>query len=231
MRALVTGANRGLGFEFTRQLLARGAHVIAACRHPGRAAKLTEQAAAHPGRLHVLPLDLAKERSIIELAREAAALFESLDVLINNAGMLVSGERFGEVSAKSLDETFATNVTGPFLLTQALAPLLEKGAQPKVMNLSSGLGSIAGAESFGTASYSISKAALNMATRQLAAALHTREVTVVAMSPGWVSTDMGGAGAPLKPDASVRGMLQVLDRVTLRDSGKFFDHGGGTVAW
>jgi len=124
-RVLVTGANRGLGLEFVQQLLARGARVIAACRQPGRALKLTELAAAHPGHLHVLPLDLARERSIAGLAHEAGMLTDRLDALINNAGVLVSGERYGELNTKAFAETFATNVIGPLLLTQALTSLLE----------------------------------------------------------------------------------------------------------
>lgn len=231
MRALVTGANRGLGLEFTRQLLAHGAHVIAACRHPGRALKLTEYAAAHPGHLHVLPLDLPKDKSIAELVREAGALTDSLDLLINNAGMLVSGERYGAITAKSLDDTFAANVAGPLLLTQALTPLLEKGSAPKVVNLSSRLGSLAAAETFGTPSYAISKAALSMVTRQLAAALKDAGIAVISINPGWVQTDMGGAGAPLTPAESVRSMLQVLEKIAMRDSGQFFDHKTGKVPW
>src|ERR1041385_3017450 len=97
-RALVTGANRGIGLEFVRQLLLRDARVFAACRVPGKALKLTELAGAHPGRLSVLPLDLTKERSIAELAREVGTLTDSLDLLINNAGVLVNGERFGELA-------------------------------------------------------------------------------------------------------------------------------------
>ncbi|HZP65693.1 MAG TPA: SDR family oxidoreductase [Rudaea sp.] len=228
---LVTGANRGLGLEFVRQLLARGARVIAACRHPGKALALTEAAAAHPNHLHVLPLDLDKERSIAELAREAAALTDALDVLVNNAGVLVSGERFGALGSKPLAETFSSNVVGPVLLTQALAPLLEKSRGAKVMNLSSRLGSLAQTNAFGTPSYAISKAALNMATRQLAAALAPRGVTVFCVSPGWVSTDMGGAAAPLAPAQSVRGLLSVLDGVTAKDAGRFIDHDGGAIPW
>ena len=230
-RILVTGANRGLGLEFTRQLLARGDRVYATCRHPGKALALTGLAAAHPGHLHVLPLELDKERSIAELARETAALTDALDVLINNAGMLVSGERFGALAAKALEETFASNVAGPVLVTQALFPLLEKGKNARVMNLSSRLGSIGASGGFGTPSYAISKAALNMATRQLAAALAPQRVTVFCVSPGWVSTDMGGASAPLTPQASVAKLLAVLDAATPRDAGRFVDNDGSDIPW
>ena len=229
-RVLVTGANRGLGLEFARQLLARGDRVYAACRHPGRALPLTELAAAHPGHLAVLPLDVDKERSIAELAREVAALTDSLDVLINNAGMLVSGERFGALTAKSLTDTFAANVAGPLLLTQALAPLLEKGRDAKVMNISSVLGSIERASQFGTPSYSISKAALNMATRQLAHALAPR-VTVFCVHPGWVRTDMGGSSAEITPQVSVSGLLNVLDASKPADAGSYRDYRGKTLPW
>ena len=230
-RILVTGANRGLGLEFTRQLLARGDRVLAGCRHPGKALPLTELSAAYPGHLHVLPLELDKERSIAEAAREAAALTDALDVLINNAGMMISGERFGTLAAKSFNETFAGNVTGPLLLTQALSPLLQKGKNAKVLNVSSGLGSIGSSSGFGTPSYAISKAALNMATRQLAAALAPLHVTVFCVSPGWVRTDMGGAGAPLSPQASVAGMLKLLDAVGSADAGRFVALDGSTVPW
>ena len=230
-RVLVTGSNRGIGLEFVRQLLARGDRVYAACRHPGRALALTELAGAHPGHLNVLPLEVDKERSIAELVRETTALTDSLDVLINNAGMLVSGERFGALSAKPLSDTFATNVVGPVLLTQALAPLLESGRHAKVMNISSELGSIADTDNFGTPSYSISKAALNMATRQLAAALRERGVSVICAHPGWVKTDMGGAGATLTPQASVAALLKMLGAVKPADTGAFFEYTGKKLRW
>src|SRR5687768_7785261 len=125
---LVTGANRGLGLEFVRQLLARGDRVVATCRHPGKATALNALAGEYPGRLHVLPLDVSDQKSIAGLVRELPLLDDGdgdgarLDLLVNCAGVLHSGERFGSVAAATLEDSFRTNAMGPLLLTQALAP-------------------------------------------------------------------------------------------------------------
>ncbi|HZV24076.1 MAG TPA: SDR family oxidoreductase [Luteimonas sp.] len=231
-RSLVTGANRGLGLEFVRQLLARGDRVVATCRHPGKATALNALAGEHPGRLHVLPLDVADPRAIAELQRELLLLAddgERLDLLVNGAGVLHSGERFGSVSAVNLDDSFRTNAMGPFLLTQALATRLADGA--RVANITSQLGSIANTTRFGTPSYDISKAAQNMATALLAAALRERGIVVVALHPGWVQTDMGGAGATVTPADSVAGLLRVIDGLKQTDSGRFLDWRGQSLPW
>src|SRR5690606_7334868 len=157
--SLVTGANRGLGLEFIRQLLARGDHAIAACRQPGRAAALNALAGEHPGRLHLLPLDVADARSRAAFAAELPLVLGGdgrIDLLLNNAGVLHSGERFGKLDETNLEHSFRVNAMGPLLLTQALAPLLAEGA--RVANLSSRLGSMALTERFGTPTYAISKA-------------------------------------------------------------------------
>ena len=231
-RSLVTGANRGLGLEFVRQLLARGDRVVATCRHPGKATALNALAGEHPGRLHVLPLDVADPRAIAELQRELLLLADDgdrLDLLVNGAGVLHSGERFGSVSAVNLDDSFRTNAMGPFLLTQALATRLADGA--RVANITSQLGSIANTTRSGTPSYDISKAAQNMATALLAAALRERGIVVVALHPGWVQTDMGGAGATVTPADSVAGLLRVIDGLKLSDSGRFLDWRGQSLPW
>ena len=229
---LVTGANRGLGLEFVRQLLADGARVVAACRQPGKATALNTLAAEHPGQLKVLPLDVGDARSRDELVREwplAAGEDARIGLLVNNAGVLHSGERFGTLTADTLDDSLRTNVTGPLLLTQALAPLLRDGA--RVANLSSQLGSIANTGRFGTPSYAISKAALNMATVQLAHALRERGIVVVALHPGWVRTDMGGAQASEAPEESVTGLRTVIDGLGPDDSGRFLDWTGAALPW
>src|SRR5687768_10348647 len=230
-RVLVTGANRGIGLEFVRQFLARGERVFATSRRAAQAHELTKLALAFPGRLTILPLDLAKPATIVELEKELHLVTDALDVLVNNAGMLVSGERWGAIEAKSLTESFATNAMGPLLVTQAMTPLLERGTEPRVVSVSSSLGSLARCEAFGTPSYSTSKAALDMAMRQAAHALAPRGITVALLSPGWVRTDMGGEKAQLEPTDSVRGMIAVIDALRPTDAGRFIDHEGQPVPW
>lgn len=230
--ALVTGANRGLGLEFVRQLLAAGDRVVAACRQPGKATALNALAGEYPGRLHVLPLDVASPRSQAELARELPLVLgegERLGLLLNNAGVLHSGERFGHLTLPNFEDSFRINATGPLLLTQALAPLLADGA--RVANLSSELGSIGATGRFGTPSYNMGKAAQNMATALLAHALADRGIVVVALHPGWVRTDMGGEGAALAPEDAASALLRVVTNLGASDSGRFLDWRGRALPW
>lgn len=226
---VITGANRGLGLAMARELLEQGHSVVGTCRHPGKATELNQLAGEYPGRLHVLPLNIADQRSLNEFVRELPLVMEGVDVLINNAGVLHSGERFGHVHADVLEDSLRINAMGPFLLTQALAPQLVDGG--KVANISSELGSITAVERFGTPSYAISKAALNMASMQLAYALDKRDITVIVLHPGWVQTDMGGKAARLTPAQSARGLLQVIERVGPDDSGQFLDWRGQALEW
>ena len=266
--ALVTGANRGIGLEFVRQLLARGDHVVATCRHPGKAAALNSLAGEHPGRLHVLPLDVADAKSRARLAHELPLVLGerengmpgTLDLLVNNAGVLHSGERFGHVEQAMLEDSLRINAIGPFLLSQALAPLLrdverQAGGAVKslpdtrlvdhtpdlpldiespstvIANISSQLGSIANTTRFGTPSYDISKAAQNMGSVLLARALAERGIVVLALHPGWVQTEMGGAQAQVAPADAVTGLLRVIDAATQAQSGSFIDWRGEPLPW
>ena len=230
--SLGTGANRGLGLEFVRQLLARGDHVIAACREPGRASALNALAGEHPGRLQLLPLDIADARSRSALVAELPLVLDAgdrIDLLLNTAGVLHSGERFGTLDEANLEHSFRVNAMGPLLLTQVLAPLLADGA--RVVNLSSRLGSIALTERFGTPSYNISKAALNMATVLLSQALAERGIVGAAFSPGWVRTEMGGSEADVAPEDAVADLLRQVDALGEDDSGRFLGTDGQTIAW
>ncbi|KGQ20173.1 Short-chain dehydrogenase/reductase SDR [Lysobacter dokdonensis DS-58] len=229
--SLVTGANRGLGLALVRGLLARGDRVVATARHPGKATALNTLTGQYPGRLHVLPLDVASEKSRDELARELPLVLDgaSIDLMINNAGVLHSGERWGKLHADILEDSLRINAIGPLLLVQAVEKLLADGA--RVANISTQMASFAGRTEFRSPSYSMSKAAQNMATVQLALALKPRGITVVALSPGWVRTDMGGAGGELAPEESAAGLLETIAGLGDADSGRFLDWRGQPMAW
>lgn len=229
LQTLVTGANRGLGLALTRRLLEAGHRVIATCRQPGRATDLNHLAGDYPGHLRMLPLDLLSDASITELAREAALVAGPIQLLINNAGVLPSGERFGKLSSESLETTFRCNAVGPLLLTEALSTQLADAAI--VANISSRVGSLVNTTAFRTPSYAISKAAQNMATRLLAAALAPRGIVVLALHPGWVRTDLGGAKADLDPDEAASGLLRVILSAGPDISGSFLDWRGEQLAW
>lgn len=230
-RILITGANRGLGLEFVHQLLPRGARLMVACRDPDNAQALHELASRHAGQLEIVTLDLADPVAIQALADTLIARDEPLDWLINNAGVLVSGESLGTVTAQSLRYSLAVNTIAPFLLSQALAPLLRRGRAPRIANVSSILGSVAHCEAFRTPSYSISKSALNMATALLARALSPDGVRVVALHPGWVRTQMGGDQAELDPATSARGLLAVIEGLTAEHDGTLIDYQGQPLPW
>jgi NAD(P)-dependent dehydrogenase (short-subunit alcohol dehydrogenase family) len=230
-RCLITGANRGLGLAFVTQLLERGARVLACCREPGKAGVLDALAAAHGDRLAIRALDVADAASIDTLPQSAAKHLQRIDLLINNAGVLVSGERFGNVKAESLEESFAVNASAPLLITQALAPLLALGNKPRVLCITSQIGSIAQANGFRTISYAMSKAALNMAVKRLAAELAPRGIVVLAAHPGWVKTGMGGKGATLAPADSAHALLNLIERATTQDAGRFLAYDGAELPW
>ena len=167
--ALVTGANRGIGFEIARQLLERDFIVYLACRsrESGEAAAKTLGANARP-----VPLDVTDPASVERAVRQVSADFDRLDVLINNAGILGPGDdSVITIESSAIERTFRTNTIGPLIMIQAFLPLLNKSPAPRVINLSSGGGSLTEMSHWAPA-YSISKAALNVVTRQFAAALH-----------------------------------------------------------
>jgi NAD(P)-dependent dehydrogenase (short-subunit alcohol dehydrogenase family) len=230
-RCLITGANRGLGLAFVTQLLERGARVLACCRDPVHANVLAALAAAHGGRLAIHALDVADPSAIAALPDAAAKHLQRIDLLINNAGVLVSGERFGNVMAESLAESFAVNASAPLLITQAVAPLLALGNKPRVLCITSQLGSIAQAVGFRTISYAMSKAALNMAVKRLAAELGPRGIVVLAVHPGWVKTAMGGKGATLAPTDSAHALLDLIERAQAQEAGRFLAYDGAELPW
>ena len=168
--------------------------------------------------------------SIAALPRQ---LTGPVDVLVNNAGVAAAEEEFGAFDAATMARVLQINSIAPMLVTQALTPLLQKGGTaPKVVCITSGLGSITNADGliYGL-SYGMSKAALNMGVKKLAPELGRRGIAIVALHPGWVRTDMGGSAAPLRPPESIRGMLAVIDRLTVADTGRFLTYEGKELPW
>jgi NAD(P)-dependent dehydrogenase (short-subunit alcohol dehydrogenase family) len=189
---LVTGANKGIGLEIARQLTARGMRVFMAVRN--RAAG-DEVAAGTPG-AEVITLDVSQPASIHAGVAELTSRVDRLDVLVNNAGILLDDSTgVLELTIDTLWQTLETNLAGPLRLTQACLPLLRKSHAPRVINMSSTAGQLAGGLQDWAPAYSISKTALNSLTQHFAAALPAFAVNAV--SPGWVRTEMGGDAAPL----------------------------------
>lgn len=231
-RILITGANRGLGLELTRQSLAAGDTVLATARKPGEATELRKLAAEAGDRLQVFELAVDSPASIGRAAQLAGQLVDGLDLLVNNAGIAV-WEDLMALDPVGMERSFRTNTIGPVLVTRALLPLLRKGDRALVVNITSELGSVGGTRTGGNSgsyAYNASKAALNMVSAILAHDLRADGITVIAQHPGWVRTDMGGAAAPLLPKESVAAQLALWRRITPADSGRYLDIEGGDLA-
>ena len=220
---VVTGANRGLGLELARQYAAAGADVVGTARDPEAATELAATGA------RVAQLDVADDESVAAFAKVIGDA--PVHLLINNAG--VSGRSVaGEASHVELVRfVFEVNTLGPMRVTDALLPNLIAAKQACVVNMSSRLGSLSDNTIGGYHGYRESKAALNMYSRSLAADHRDDGLIAIAVSPGWVRTDMGGSEAPLSPEESISGLRNVIEGLTPEHSGKFINHDGTELAW
>ncbi|HXQ11858.1 MAG TPA: SDR family oxidoreductase [Caulobacteraceae bacterium] len=224
---LITGANRGIGLEFARQYAADGLDVIACCRHPADAGELNKLATR--AAVRVLALDVASEGMIADVKGELAD--RPIDILINNAG--VAGPRAqsdARVDAEGWLETFRVNTLGPVLVSQALHENLKRGENKRVAAITSQLGSTANNTGQRYA-YRSSKAALNNAMRGLARDWAKDGILVGILHPGWVHTDMGGPGAPVTAEDSVRGLRERIAALTPASSGTYQDYRGVSLPW
>ncbi|GJE95731.1 SDR family oxidoreductase [Phanerochaete sordida] len=229
---LITGSSRGIGLETTRQLLQAPSNVvIATCRSPSTAVELQALSEGAKGKLHILPLDTADMSSIDAVLKPVDEILGEggLDYLLNNAAINVGMDTGFSFSPDDLLRTINVNVAGPGHLAQTLLPLLERGRKKTIMNMTSGLASIALDCGPKCATYSISKTAVNMLTYKQSKA--RPDFTVICLDPGWVKTEMGGEGAVLEPHESVSSILKVLGSLTLEDSGKFFNRDKGVIPW
>jgi len=195
--ALVSGANRGIGLEISRQLARRGLKVVLTSRSAAKGRAAIKALTENQVEVHYHLLDVTSPVSIKALAAHVAERYGRIDVLVNNAGVMLDprGSRVLDAKPKIFRDTLETNLLGPLQLTQALVPLMKKHGYGRIVNLSSGQGQLSGM-GVGTPAYRVSKTALNALTRMLAAELTGTGILVNSMCPGWVKTDMGGPDAP-----------------------------------
>ena len=229
---LITGAKRGIGLEFTRQWLARGDKVFVLARRPEGSPGLAELLRVHAGTLVLQDCDVADDASVGRARRAVESAWSRLDVVVNNAAIF--GERGGPIDALDLEairRTFEVDALGPIRIARALAPLLRKGSDPKLVQITSLMGSIGDNVSGGYWAYRLGKAALNMATRNLAHDLKADGIVAVALHPGWVRTEMGGPEAPLTAQEAVTSLVRTIDRLTAKRSGAFLDRHGKPCPW
>ena len=226
---LITGCNRGIGLELVRQAALRGNHVIATCRDPAAAVDLRAVAAAHPGLIEVLALEVTGLATI--QAAKASTGARPIDVLVNNAGII------GPARQSTLDmdfdgfaETLAVNALAPLRIAQVFLPNLRDAGSGKIVTITSGMGSMSYAKSDRIA-YRAAKAAVNKVMQGLATDLKPLGVAVLLLHPGWVRTDMGGSGASISAEDSARGILAQIDALTLARSGQFLDYAGKSMPW
>ena len=223
---LITGANRGLGLEFAKQYAADDWKVIATCRRPDAA----EALAALEGSIQIYPLDVTDFARVEQLARKLSG--EAIDLLINNAGG--SGPRvttYNSVDYAAWSEVLRVNTMAPLKMSAAFVDHLARGQDRKIVTISSKMGSMADNTSGGAYIYRSSKAAVNAVMKSLSMDLRDQNLIVVVLNPGWVRTEMGGPGATIDAFKSVAGMRDVIDNLSIEDSGRFLHYDGTEISW
>ena len=224
---LITGANRGLGLKFAELYAQKHFQVIATCRDIDSADQLTSMAKRYSN-IQILTLDVAQSESIQMLADKLKGL--PIDILINNAGIWRSSS-LGSVNKEAWLESFTTNTIAPYEIACTFLPHIMDGVLKKVVSVTSKMGSIDDNTSGGSYIYLSSKSALNMVMRSLQHDLRSHGIATLTLHPGWVKTDMGGMNALINVDQSVVGMMEVIDKLTLENSGRFIDYAEKPINW
>jgi len=218
--ALITGANKGIGREVAQQLATKGFHVFVGARNAKAGRKAADEIAKKCGKATFLEMDVADIDSVITAAREFSKIEDHLDVLVNNAGIIVEGDNaILEISDDLFRKTLETNTLGALRVTRAFAPLLRKSKAPRVINVSSGGGQLTGGADRWAPAYCISKTALNGTTVQLAAALP--KFAVNSVCPGWVRTEMGGENASRSVEEGADTIVWLASEAPQKVTGKF----------
>lgn len=224
---LITGANRGLGLEFTTQYAKDGWQVLACCKDPSQANDLQALQKQFP-QIEIHSLDVTDESQIKSLQQE---IKQPIDILLNNAGFL-EVDSFGSVSSEVMTKTFLINTVAPLKMAEAFADHVANSEKKLIANITSSMGSISDNQSGGYYSYRTSKAALNMVMKSAGYDLASKQIKVLLLHPGWVKTRMGGDDAAITAKDSVSGMRKVIaDYSPKSGEVKFIRYNGEIVAW
>ena len=226
---LITGANRGLGLGLTALCLEQGHTVVATTRAADAGPGLRDLQVRHGERLTTLPLDVSDAESVAGFAQALGD--RPVDVLVNNAGIIGPQRQATlDMDFDGFAQTLVVNTLGPLRVTQAVLGNLRRSTSPRILILSSRMGSLSHAKSDRIA-YRASKAAVNKVMQGLATDLLPMGVAIVSVHPGWVRTDMGGPEADIDTAESVAGLYALLSGLTLETSGSFFNYDGTTILW
>ncbi len=227
---LVTGANRGLGLEFVRQYAQAGWKTYAACRLPKSAKELKALQDQQSDRITILSLDVTDAASVRTAAEKLRG--DPVDLLLNNAGVgSPPAQKLGSLDYAAWTQVLEVNVLGPARMIEAFVENVAKGRDKRIVTVTSRMGSIADNSSGGSYAYRSSKAGVNAAMKSFSIDLAPRGITCVVVHPGWVRTDMGGAGGKLAPAESVKSLRALIDGLSLTHSGKFFNVDGEVLPW
>lgn len=214
--ALVTGANKGIGFEVVKQLLERNFKVLLSARNVEKGLEATKKLGDNVSFLH---MDVEDEQSIISASKEIESLNIKLDVIVNNAAVLLDQDSINIASCDSILSSLKINTVGPILVIQKMLPYINDGG--RIINVSSGLGAFSEMSDFAPV-YSVTKSALNAVTKQFSFSLKEKHISVNSVSPGWVKTDMGGANAERTVEKGAETIVWLADEAPQSLSGKFF---------
>ncbi|MEX2415901.1 MAG: SDR family oxidoreductase [Paenibacillaceae bacterium] len=228
MNLLITGANRGLGFELTAVASARGHRVLAGIRSlESSREKIIELQKRYPNQITIVPLDTSEEHSVMYAASQVNLRESHIDGIINSAAILLGREqKLEELSFEDMDSSFRTNLYGPMMVIKYFLPLLLKGSQQSIINISSESGSFSNAYG-GDYPYALTKSALNMFSAQLHQQLTPLGFQVFAVHPGWIRTDMGGNQAPDDAAVSAKGIVDLIERkIQVNNDVTFIDFRG-----
>lgn len=227
MHILITGANRGLGLGYVAHYAALGHHVYATARDLHHATELQALAAQYP-QIKLYPLDAASPEAITQLAQTLADV--PMDLLISNAGTYPKSH-LAHADMQAWLTAFQVNTLATYYLAQAFLPHFKRASAPKLVAMTSKMGSVADNTSGGSYIYRSSKAALNMVVKSLAIDLANEKVTIVVLHPGWVRTEMGGPDGLIDVATSIQGLTQVIAGLTPLQSGHFYDYTGKALPW